>query len=154
MNTLCVKPSEIKRTWYVIDATDLVLGRLSAEIARLLMGKNKPYFSPNLDCGDYVIVLNAKNIHLTGNKLKDKQYYWHTGYPGGIKNRTAKDIMNGKFPNKVIEKAVQRMISRSPLGRAQFKKLFVYNDNEHKHEAQKPQVLDFASFNRKNKKSI
>lgn len=153
MNSSSVKLSDIKRSWHVIDATDLVLGRLSSEIAKLLIGKNKPYFSPNLDCGDYVIVINAKSIHLTGNKLNDKQYYWHTGHPGGIKNRTAKDIMNGKFPNRIIENAVRRMLSKSPLGRSQFKKLYVYNDSEHKHKAQNPQPFDFGSLNRKNKKS-
>lgn len=150
--TLSVKPSEIQRKWYIIDATDLVLGRLSCEITRLIRGKHKPSFTPNLDCGDYVIVVNARKVHITGNKAKDKLFFWHTGYPGGIKERTPEKTLGGKHPERVLEKAVERMITRSPLGRAQMKKLFIYGGSEHPHSAQQPEIFDFASKNPKNAK--
>lgn len=153
MKTHATKPSEIERKWYIVDATGVVLGRLSAEIAKILRGKHKPSYVPNLDCGDYVVVINADKVKLTGNKLADKVYYKHTGYPGGIKSTTAGKILSGRFPERVIEKAVERMISRNPLGRDQLKKLKVYAGTEHPHTAQNPEVLDIASQNPKNKRS-
>ena len=153
MNTYATKPSDIKRKWYVVDATDVVLGRLAAQVAILLRGKNKPYFTPNLDCGDYVVVINADKVKLTGKKLTDKKYYKHTGWIGGIKETTAGKILNSRFPERVIEKAVERMISRNPLGRKQMSKLRVYAGSENPHAAQNPEVLDIASMNEKNKRS-
>jgi len=153
MNTYATKPSDIERKWYVVDAQDVVLGRLSSEIAKILRGKHKPSFVPNLDCGDYVIVINADKVKLTGNKLTDKIYYRHTGYVGGIKQTTPAKILEGKFPERVIEKAVERMISRNPLGRQIMTKLKVYAGSEHPHSAQSPIVLDIAAQNPKNKRS-
>ena len=153
MNTYATKPSDITRKWYVVDATDVVLGRLAAQVAKLLRGKHKPYFTPNLDCGDYVVVINADKVKLTGKKLTDKKYYKHTGWIGGIKETTPAKILAGKFPGRVIEKAVERMISRNPLGRQQMTKLRVYAGAEHPHIAQNPIVLDIASKNPKNKRS-
>ena len=152
MKTYSAKPVDIERNWYTIDATDLVLGRLAAEAATLLRGKRKAYYSPNLDCGDYIIITNADKIHLTGNKKQNKKYFWHTGYPGGIKERSAANVIDGKFPERVVEKAIERMLPRSPLGRAQYKKLFVYSGDSHPHDGQKPEAIDFGSRNRKNKK--
>ncbi|MCE3233527.1 MAG: ribosomal protein [Rickettsiaceae bacterium] len=153
MTTYSAKPSEIERKWYIIDATDLVLGRLAAKVSMVLRGKHKPLFSTNIDCGDHVIIINAEKVHLTGNKLLDKQYFRHTGHPGGIKETNPAKIFSGKNPGKVVEKAVERMIARSPLGRAQMLKLHVYAGEEHPHAGQKPEVLKFAEENRKNKKS-
>lgn len=152
MNTYSAKPADIERKWYVIDAQDVVLGRLAVKAARLLKGKDKVYYSPNLDCGDHVVIINAEKVHLTGNKVEDKKYFWHTGYPGGVKERTAKDYITGRFPERVLEKAVQRMLPRSPLGRKQLTKLHVYAGAEHPHTAQQPEVIEFAAANRKNKK--
>jgi large subunit ribosomal protein L13 len=152
MKTYSAKPSDVTRAWHVIDAKDLVLGRLASKVAMILRGKHKPQFTPSLDCGDNVIIINADKVHLTGNKLASKKYYWHTGFPGGIKERTAKKIILGKHPERVVIKAVERMISRNPLGRAQMKKLFVYASDAHPHESQKPQAIDFGSENRKNRK--
>lgn len=151
--TYSAKPSEIDRKWYIIDAKDLVLGRLAAQASIILRGKHKPSYSPNLDCGDNVIVINADQIHLTGNKLSDKKYYWHTGYPGGIKETSAGKLISGKFPQRVVGKAIERMISRSPLGRKQMKKLYIYTGSEHPHAGQKPITINLADKNRKNKKS-
>lgn len=153
MTTYSAKPSEIERIWYVIDAEDLVLGRLASKIAVLIRGKHKPTFTPSIDCGDHVIIINAEKVHFTGKKYEDKNYYWHTGYPGGIKERNVRKIIEGLFPERVIGKAVERMISRSPLGREQMLKLHIYTGSEHPHAGQKPVVLDFGSENRKNKKS-
>ena len=153
MNTYATKPSDIERKWYVVDAEGVVLGRLSAEIAKILRGKHKPSFVPNLDCGDYVIVINADKVKLTGKKLADKVYYRHTGYAGGIKEITAGKILEGRFPGRVVEKAVERMISRNPLGRQQMTKLKIYAGAEHPHTAQNPEVLDIAAMNPKNKRS-
>ena len=153
MKTYTATPADIERKWYVIDATDLILGRLASEVSVLLRGKHKPMFSTNLDCGDNVIIINADKIHLTGNKLSGEKYFWHTGYPGGIKETTAEKILRGKFPERVIRKAVERMISRSPMGRTQIKKLHIYTGSEHPHAGQNPEVLEFAKKNRKNKKS-
>ena len=153
MKTYSAKPSEIEKKWLVIDADGVVLGRLAAQVARLLRGKHKPTFTPHMDCGDNVIVINAEKVRLTGNKTADKVYYWHTGYPGGIKERTAGQILDGKHPGRVIEKAVERMITRNRLGRQQMKNLRVYAGAEHPHEAQKPELVDLASWNPKNKRS-
>ena len=150
ISTHSTKPADIERKWYVVDASDVVLGRLSAEIAKILRGKNKPYFAPNLDCGDYVIVINADKVKLTGKKLTDKQ---HTGYIGSVKDTTAGKILNSRFPERVIQKAVERMISRNPLGRQMMTKLKVYAGENHPHTAQNPIVLDIASQNPKNKRS-
>lgn len=153
MNTYATKPSDIERKWYVVDAEGVVLGRLAAKVASLLRGKHKPCFVPNLDCGDYVIVINADKVKLTGKKLTDKKYFKHTGWIGGIKETTAGKILAGRFPERVIEKAVERMISRNPLGRQQMTKLRVYAGSENPHAAQNPIVLDMASLNNKNKRS-
>lgn len=155
MKTFSLKHSEIEKKWLVIDATDLVLGRLASVIAKFLRGKHKPTFTPHMDCGDYVIVINADKIALTGNKtdLKDgKFYYKHTGFAGGIKQTTAGKVLSGKFPERVLQLAVQRMISRNILGRAQMGNLYVYAGAEHPHQAQKPEIIDVAILNRKNKK--
>lgn len=154
MKTYSMKASEIDKKWHIIDATDLVLGRLSSLIAMYLRGKHKPQFTPHMDCGDYVVVINAEKVHLTGNKLKDKKFYWHTGHPGGIKERTIGKLLEGKYPERVIYKAVERMITRGPLGRKQMTALKIYAGPSHPHEAQNPQVLDIASMNPKNKRSI
>ncbi len=141
-----------QRKWLVIDATDLVLGRLATIVAKILRGKHKVIFTPNMDCGDNVIIINADKIHLTGKKLADKPYYWHTGYPGGIKSRTAGQIMEGKFPERILQSAIERMITRSPLGRDQLRKLHIYKGSEHPHQAQKPESFDIAALNPKNSK--
>jgi large subunit ribosomal protein L13 len=153
MKTYTAKPSEIERKWFVIDAEDVVLGRLAAIVSQYLRGKHKPTYTPNIDTGDNIIVINADKVKLTGKKRSDKVYYWHTGHPGGIKQRTAEQILDGDHPERVIEKAVQRMITRSPLGKQQMRKLHVYAGSEHPHEAQQPEVLDVASMNDKNKRS-
>ncbi|MBR9971295.1 50S ribosomal protein L13 [Magnetospirillum sulfuroxidans] len=152
MKTLNVKPSEVQKKWVVIDADGVVLGRLASVISMRLRGKHLPTFTPNVDMGDNVIVINAEKVKLTGNKLADKTFYWHTGHPGGIKGRTVGQLLSGRFPNRVIEKAVERMITRGPLGRAQMKNLRVYAGSSHPHEAQQPEVLDVASMNPKNKR--
>ena len=152
MKTYSAKPSDIDRAWCVIDADGVVLGRLAAVIATRLRGKHKALYTPHIDCGDNIIVINAEKVRLTGRKRADKVYYWHTGYPGGIKSRTAERILDGKHPERVLIKAVERMISRNPLGRAQMRKLHVYKGAEHPHEAQKPEVLDVAAMNPKNKR--
>jgi len=153
MKTYSAKPSEVERKWYVIDAEDMVLGRMASIIAMRLRGKHKPTFTPHIDCGDNIIVVNAEKVKLTGRKRENKTYYWHTGYPGGIKGRTADAVLSGKHPERVVIKAVERMISRSPLGRQQMRKLHVYAGAEHPHEAQQPEVLDVAAMNPKNKRS-
>ncbi len=153
MKTYSAKPGDIQRDWFVIDAEDVVLGRLASIVASRLRGKHKPAFTPHMDCGDNIIVVNAGKVRLTGNKRTDKTYYRHTGYPGGIRSATAGEILDGKHPERVVHKAVERMISRSPLGRQQMRKLHVYAGAEHPHEAQKPQVLDVAAMNPKNKRS-
>jgi len=152
MKTFSAKPSDIERAWCVIDADGLVLGRLASVIASRLRGKHKPLFTPHIDCGDNIIVINAEKVRLTGRKRANKIYYWHTGYPGGIKSITAERILDGKHPERVLIKAVERMISRNPLGRAQMRKLHVYKGGAHPHEAQKPEVLDVAAMNPKNKR--
>ena len=153
MNTYATKPSDIERKWYVVDAEGVVLGRLAAQVAKILRGKHKPSFVPNLDCGDYVVVINADKVKLTGKKLTDKKYFKHTGWIGGIKETTAGKILAGRFPERVIEKAVERMISRNPLGRKQMSKLRVYAGSETPHAAQNPEGMDISSMNEKNKRS-
>ena len=155
MKTYSAKPSEIQKKWWVIDAKDLVLGRLASEIAKLLRGKHKPTFTPHLDCGDYVIVINAEHISLTGKKADSKDgkiYYRHTGFPGGIKDTTAGKILSGKYPERVVKLSVKRMITRNVLGAKQMSNLYVYSSGNHPHQAQQPEIYDFASKNIKNKK--
>jgi len=150
MSTYSAKASEIKKKWVLIDAEGLVVGRLASVIATRLRGKHKPTYTPHLDCGDNVIVINAEKVVLTGNKIKDKVYHWHTGYIGGIKERTPEKFLKGKTPQRVVEKAVQRMLPRGPLGRNQFGNLRVYAGPDHPHAAQQPEVLDVAAMNPKN----
>jgi len=150
--TYTAKPSEINKEWWIVDAQDLVLGRMASEVAKVLRGKHKPTFTPHMDCGDNVVIINADKVHLTGNKVEDKKYYWHTGYPGGIKERNVRATLEGKKPEAVVIKAVERMISRNPLGRQQMRNLYVYAGETHLHEAQTPKVLDIASQNVKNVK--
>lgn len=152
MKTYSATPDEIERKWLVIDADGVVLGRMAAIVADRLRGKHKPYYTPHLDCGDHVVIINADKVQLTGNKRHDKTYYRHTGYPGGIKSATAGEILDGAHPERVVEKAIQRMIPKGPLGRAVLGKLKVYAGAEHPHEAQQPEVLDVAAMNAKNKR--
>ena len=153
MKTFSATPKDIEKSWILIDAEGLVVGRLAALIATRLRGKHKPSFTPHMDCGDNIVVINAGNIVLTGNKRSDKIYYWHTGYPGGIKERTAEKILDGKHPERVLQKAVERMVPRGPLGRKQMKNLRIYAGAEHPHEAQNPVKLDVAALNAKNARS-
>jgi large subunit ribosomal protein L13 len=150
MKTFSAKPTDITSNWWVIDAEHVVLGRLAVEVATLLRGKHKPYYTPHMNCGDHVVVINADKIQIKGNKMTDKVYYRHTGFPGGIKETTPKKILASRFPNRVVEKAVERMLPKGPLGRAQYKMLRVYAGTEHPHVAQKPKTLDFAAKNAKN----
>ncbi|RIA55937.1 50S ribosomal protein L13 [Dichotomicrobium thermohalophilum] len=152
MKTFSAKPSDIEKKWVLIDAEGLVVGRLAAFIAARLRGKHKPTFTPHMDDGDNVIVINADKVVFTGRKRNDKTYYWHTRYPGGIKERKAHQILDGRFPERVLEKAVERMLPRGPLGRQQLKNLRIYSGAEHPHEAQQPEQLDVASLNPKNTK--
>ena len=151
MLTYSLKKKDIKKKWYLIDADGLVLGRLASKIAFILRGKHKTIFTPHLDCGDNVIIINAEKVRLTGNKRNTKTYYWHTGHPGGIKETSPAKLLDGRFPERVVEKAVQRMLPKdSPLARQQFSNLRVYAGPDHKHEAQQPEVVDFKSLNSKN----
>jgi large subunit ribosomal protein L13 len=150
MSTYSAKASEIKKDWVLIDAEGLVVGRLAAIIATRLRGKHKPSYTPHMDCGDNVIVVNADKVVLTGNKMRDKVFNYHTGYPGGIKDRQVGKILTGKFPERVVQKAVERMLPRGPLGRRQLSHLFVYAGPAHKQEAQQPKTLDVKSMNSKN----
>jgi large subunit ribosomal protein L13 len=154
MKTYSAKPSEVDKKWFVVDAEGVVLGRLASVLAMRLRGKHKPMYTPHIDCGDNIIVVNAKKVHLTGRKLSDRRHYWHTGFPGGIKSRTAGEIRDGKHPERLIVKAVERMISRNPLGREQMRKLHVYAGPDHPHVAQQPEVLDVAAMNPKNKRGV
>lgn len=138
--------------WLLIDAENLVLGRLAAEIARLIRGKHKPTFTPNVNCGDKIVVINAEKVHLTAKKRKDKTYYWHTGYPGGIKERTADKILDGEHPERVLLKAVERMVPGGALKSDVLRNLHVYAGAEHRHQAQQPRPYDFAAANAKNSK--
>lgn len=142
MKSFMASPATIERKWYVVDATGYTLGRLSSEVAKVLRGKNKPIFTPHIDCGDYVIVVNADKVKVTGKKLDQKVYYNHSDYVGGMRETTLREMM-AKKPEKVVELAVKGMLPKGPLGRTMYKKLFVYAGPEHKHEAQKPEVLTF-----------
>jgi large subunit ribosomal protein L13 len=153
MTTFVAKPAEIEKKWVMIDAAGLVVGRLASVVALRLRGKHLPTFTPHVDCGDNVIVVNAAKIVLTGRKRENKVYRYHTGYIGGIKERTARSILEGKFPQRIVEKAVERMLPRGPLGRRQFGNLRVYPGPDHPHAAQSPEKLDIAAMNRKNKRS-
>jgi len=136
-NTYSAKASEINHEWFIIDATDLTVGRLATEVATLLRGKHKPTFTPNMDCGDFVIIINAEKVVFTGNKLQNKKYYRHTGHPGGIKSETAEKLM-GRAPERIMEQAIKGMLPKNILGRQMYRKLFVYKGSEHPHAAQKP----------------
>ena len=149
--TTSLKPAEVEKKWVVIDAKGLVVGRLASVVAMRLRGKHKPSFTPHVDCGDHVVVINADKVRFTGRKLAQKTYYKHTGYAGGIKEVTADKVLAGRFPERVLEKAVERMIPRGPLGRDQMRALHLYNGTEHPHGGQNPETLDVAGMNRKNK---
>jgi large subunit ribosomal protein L13 len=153
MTTYSAKPAEIEKKWVMIDATGLVVGRLASIIALHLRGKHLPIFTPHVDCGDNVIVVNAAKVLLTGRKREKKIYQYHTGHIGGIKERTARWVLEGKFPERVLEKAVERMLPRGPLARRQLGNLRVYPGPEHPHAAQQPAMLDIAKMNRKNTRS-
>ena len=153
MKTFSARPADIDKQWIVIDAEGIVLGRLASLVAMRLRGKHKPSFTPHMDMGDNVIVINADKVQMTGNKRADKRYYWHTGYPGGIKHRTAGQILEGRHPERVILKAVERMLPGGPLSRKQMSNLRVYAGNEHPHGGQEPHVLDLAGMNPKNTRS-
>ena len=148
--TKSAKPAEVEKKWHLIDAEGLVVGRVATLIANILRGKHKPSFTPHVDCGDHVVVINADKVKFTGKKLADKVYYRHTGYAGGIKETTPAKILEGKFPERVLEKAVERMVPRGPLGRAQMRCLHVYAGTEHPHAGQQPTKIDIAALNRKN----
>jgi len=150
MKTFSAKPAEVTKKWVLIDAKGLVVGRLATLVAMRLRGKHLPTYTPHVDCGDNVIIINAAKVVLTGRKRERKVYHNHTGFIGGIKERTAKSILEGRFPERVVEKAVERMLPRGPLGRMQFGNLRVYAGAEHPHEAQQPETVDVASMNRKN----
>ena len=149
--TRSIKPAEVEKKWHLIDADGLVVGRLAVVIANLLRGKHKTSFTPHVDCGDHVVVINAGKVRFTGKKRDDKVYYKHTGYIGGIKGVTAAKVLDGRFPERVVEKAVERMVPRGPLGRAQMRALHLYTGTEHPHGGTQPEVLDVAAMSRKNK---
>lgn len=150
MTTFVAKPGEVEKKWIVIDGNGLVVGRLATIIATRLKGKHKAIYTPHVDCGDNIIVINAEKVVFTGKKYEDKRYQWHTGYPGGIKERSPRQIIEGKHPERVIEKAVERMLNRGPLQRRLMRNLKVYKGAEHPHAAQNPVPLDVAKLNRKN----
>jgi large subunit ribosomal protein L13 len=150
--TYSAKAADVQKDWILIDAEGLVLGRLASLVALRLRGKHKPSYTPHIDDGDNVIIINAEKVRLTGNKANADIFYWHTGYPGGIKGKSKGEILAGKFPERVIEKAVQRMIPTGPLARRQFKNLKVYAGKDHPHEAQSPKTVDIAGMNPKNKR--
>jgi large subunit ribosomal protein L13 len=152
--TRSLRSQDVVKKWVLIDAQDLILGRLASLVALRLRGKHLASYTPHVDCGDNIIIINAEKVHLTGNKFADKKFYWHTGYAGGIKERAIGQILTGRFPERVVTKAVERMIPRGPLGRQIMTNLKVYAGPSHPHEAQNPTVLDVASLNRKNKRSI
>ena len=149
--TASKKPADVEKAWIVIDAQDAVVGRLASFVAMRLRGKHKPDYTPHVDTGDHVVIVNADKVRFTGKKLQQQTYYWHTGYPGGIKERTAEKILAGKFPDRVIRKAVERMLPKeSPLARKQMTQLHVFAGPEHTHQAQQPQPVVFADLNAKN----
>ena len=151
MLTYSLKKKDIKKKWYLIDADGLVLGRLAAKIASILRGKHKTIFTPHLDCGDNVIIINAKKVMMTGNKAKEKKYFKHTGYPGGLKELYFKDIIKGANPESIIKKAVERMMTSNALSKKQLSNLRIFKDEQHNLEAQKPEKFDFGSLSRKNR---
>ena len=152
--TASLKPAEVEKKWIVIDAENAIVGRLATFIATRLRGKHRADYTPNVDCGDFVVVVNADKVKFTGKKLADKIYYWHTGHPGGVKQRTAGQILDGRFPERVLEKAVERMLPKeSPLARKQLTHQRVYNAPEHPHAAQNPETIAFAEMNAKNVRS-
>ncbi len=153
MKTYSAKPSEIEKKWFVVDAEGVVLGRLATVLAMRLRGKHKPTFTPHMDTGDNIIVINAEKIKITGKKGDQSVFYWHTGYPGGIKGRTQNELLEGKFPGRVIENAVRRMLPKNTMGRNVLKNLKVYAGAEHPHAAQNPTTLDVAGMNAKNKRA-
>jgi len=150
--TLSLKPAEVSKAWTLIDADGLVLGRLASIIAQRLRGKHKPQFTPNVDCGDNVVVVNAEKVRVTGNKADQSIFYYHTGFPGGIKGRSIRQRLESKHPERVVEKAVERMITRGPLQRQQMRHLHVYAGGAHPHDGQQPKPLDVAAMNPKNKR--
>ncbi len=151
MKTYSLKPADVEKKWILIDAEGLVVGRLASLIALRLRGKHRPDYTPHVDCGDNVIVINAEKAVFTGNKRANKTYYWHTGYPGGIKQRTAEQLLDGKYPERVLYKAVQRMLPKEgALAKRQFSNLRVYAGPDHPHDAQQPEKIDVASRNPKN----
>ena len=152
MKTFSAKPAEVDKKWIVVDADGVILGRLASVVAKRLRGKHLATFTPHVDTGDNVIVINADRVRLTGRKRAQERFYWHTGYPGGIKNRTFGQILDGKHPERLVEKAVERMLPKGPLGRKVFKNLRVYAGAEHPHTAQQPMTLDVAAMNPKNKR--
>ena len=152
--TASLKPAEVTKKWIHIDAEGVVVGRLATFIANRLRGKHRGDYTPHVDCGDYVVVVNADKVKFTGKKLQDKTYYWHTGHPGGVKQRTPAQILAGKYPERILEKAVERMLPKeSPLARKQMTHLRIYNAPEHPHEAQNPETIAFAGLNAKNVRS-
>ena len=148
--TTYANKASVEKSWIVVDAEAQVLGRVASQVARIIRGKHKTSYSPHVDCGDHVIIINAAHVVLTGRKRENKIYYNHTGFIGGIKERTAKSILEGRFPERVLEKAIERMVPRGPLGRVQMGNLRVYPGPDHPHEAQQPETVDIASMNRKN----
>jgi len=153
MKTYSAKPADVEKKWILIDAEGLVVGRLASIIAMRLRGKHKAIYTPHVDCGDHVIVVNADKVVLTGRKRENSKFYWHTGYPGGIKERTMKELLDGRFPERVLENAVRRMMPKdSPLARSQMTNLRIYTGAEHPHEAQSPEKFDVAATNSKNVK--
>ena len=152
--TTYLKTADVEKQWIVIDAQDAIVGRLATFIAMRLRGKHRADYTPNVDCGDHVVVINADKVKFTGRKLEQKTYYWHTGHPGGIKERKAGNILAGRFPERILEKAVERMLPKeSPLARKQLTHLKLYNSPDHPHEAQNPQPVDFIALNAKNGRS-
>jgi large subunit ribosomal protein L13 len=151
--TFEMRHQDVKKTWVLVDADGVILGRLASTIALMLRGKHRPTFTPSVDCGDNVIVINADKVRMTGNKATDKIFFYHTGHPGGLKERTRAQILAGAHPERVIEKAVERMLPRGPLGQRQLGNLKVYKGTSHPHAAQNPTVMDFAARNPKNKRA-
>ena len=153
MKTISAKAEDIETKWYIVDAENLVLGRLASVCAKILRGKHKPIFTPHVDCGDGIIIINADKVAMTGKKMTDKVYYRHTGYPGGVKSVTPEKLISDGNGERIVMKAVERMLPKTKLGRQQLTKLRVYSGQEHPHESQKPEVLDVASMNSKNSRS-
>lgn len=154
MSTVSLKPADVEKKWILIDAEGLVVGRLASLIAKRLRGKHLAAYTPHVDCGDNIVVINAEKVVLTGQKRSDKTYYWHTGHPGGIKQRTAAQYLDGRFPERVLEKAVKRMMPDGPLARQQLRNLRIYAGSEHPHAAQQPTTLDVGALNSKNRRVV